>query len=76
MAENKSPDFIVHVTREYGEGKEAKTFWSRVGVAWKHKNGEGYNILLDAVPVDGKLVMLPPPEDKEGDAPGKSRGRP
>lgn len=76
MADNTGgkPDMIVHVVREYGEGKDAGTFWSRVGVAWRHKKGEGYNIQLDALPVDGKLVLLPPSE-KEDDKEPPKRGR-
>jgi hypothetical protein len=26
-------------------------------VAFRHENGEGYNVLLQAMPLDGKLVM-------------------
>ena len=39
-------------------GRKAKA-WSKVGVAFPHKEGAGYNIHLRSLPVDGKLVVLP-----------------
>lgn len=70
-----TPDFVVYVTREYGEGKDAKTFWSRVGAAWYHKKGKGLNIQLDALPVDGKLVLLEPQAQEASDPKTEERGR-
>jgi len=32
-------------------------FWLNVGVAFVHEDGEGYNLLLQALPLDGKLVL-------------------
>jgi hypothetical protein len=37
------------------EGKE--DYWLNLGVAFKHDDGEGLNILLQAAPLDGKLVL-------------------
>lgn len=39
-------------------GRKAKS-WSKVGVAFPHKEGAGFNIQLRSLPVDGKLVVLP-----------------
>jgi hypothetical protein len=33
--------------------------WTKVGVAFPHKEGPGFNLQLKALPVDGKLVVLP-----------------
>ena len=47
--EAKGPDFIAfHVS---GEGK--KSYWTRIGAAWKHKDGEGMNLQIDLVPIGG-----------------------
>lgn len=67
MASNSGPDFIVYVVRESGEGRNSKAFWSRVGAAWFHGKGEGLNVQLDATPLDGKLVLLPPRDDDDHD---------
>ena len=34
-----------------------KNRWHRVGTAFRHKDGQGYNIELHAIPVDGKIVL-------------------
>jgi hypothetical protein len=39
-------------------GKEgSKGFWNRIGSAWANADGKGFNIQLDAVPVNGKLTL-------------------
>jgi hypothetical protein len=48
------------------EGKD--DYWLNVGVAFKHEDGEGLNILLQALPTDAKLVLRTykeKPEDRE-----------
>ena len=48
------------------EGKD--DFWLNLGVAFPHEDGEGFNILLQALPTDAKLVLRTykeKPEDQE-----------
>lgn len=60
-AEQKAPAFIAwHVA---GEGK--KSYWTRVGAAWKHKDGEGLNLQLDLVPLAGGRIVLRSPKDED-----------
>jgi hypothetical protein len=40
------------------EGDSA--FWSRIGAAWKHDDGKGFNVNLTALPLNGKLVIREP----------------
>jgi len=48
-------------------------YWLPIGAAFPHQNGDGYNIVLQALPLpdsDGicKIVLRPPKDDKaEGD---------
>jgi hypothetical protein len=51
--------------------------WTKVGAAFPHKEGLGFNIELKALPVNGRLVALPPnPEDGTEAAPARdSRAR-
>ena len=37
------------------EGKD--DYWLNLGVAFPHEDGEGFNLLLQAMPLDGKLVL-------------------
>lgn len=32
-------------------------FWTRIGVAWTHADGQGFNIQLTAIPVGGRIVL-------------------
>ena len=56
MTTTKKPAFIAYAVT--GEGKQA--FWTRIGSAWPHQHGEGFNIELNALPVNGRIVMMPP----------------
>jgi hypothetical protein len=43
-------------------------FWLPIGAAFAHQNGEGYNVILQALPIpagDGqcKIVLRPPKSD-------------
>ncbi len=38
-----------------GEGKNA--FWTAIGAAWPNRDGEGFSVLCDAVPLTGRIVM-------------------
>ena len=53
--------------REFEAGGEKRRDWTRIGVAFPHKDGKGYSLILQALPVDGK-VELRIHEVKEKDA--------
>ena len=59
MANGSKPDYGVYVSRK-GDGD--KNYYNRVGSAWRVAK-EGISISLDALPVDGKLVLFPPKEE-------------
>ena len=45
-------------------------FWLPIGAAFAHQNGEGFNVILQALPIpdkDGqcKIVLRPPKNDDE-----------
>ena len=45
----------------------ADDFWINVGAAFPHSDGKGFNIIVQALPVDGKLVLREPQDDAEDD---------
>jgi len=53
---NDRYDVLVVENYEDGAGAE-KASWTRVGVAFAHKDGNGLNVELRAIPVSGKLVI-------------------
>ena len=48
------------------EGKDGKTHWTKIGAAFPNKGG-GYSVVLDALPLDGKIVLKVPLE-RTGDS--------
>ena len=56
----KQPAFIAHTVRDTPDGK---SFWNRVGVVWANKNGKGFVLQLESVPLDGRVVLMPPSND-------------
>jgi hypothetical protein len=43
------------IYRVIGEGKASS--WTPIGAAWPNKDGQGFNISYDAVPLSGRIVM-------------------
>jgi hypothetical protein len=43
----------------------ADDFWLAIGAAFMHQDGDGYNIILQALPIDGKIVLRLPKSDDD-----------
>jgi hypothetical protein len=43
----------------------ADDFWLAIGAAFTHQDGDGYNIVLQALPIDGKIVLRLPKADEK-----------
>jgi hypothetical protein len=58
--------FNVFTVREFegSTGQKAKS-WTKVGVAFPHREGPGFNLELSALPLDGRLVALVPNDNDE-----------
>jgi hypothetical protein len=41
--------------------------------AWAHKDGHGFNVTLDALPVNGRIVLREPKAEEEPEKPVKKR---
>ncbi len=39
------------------EPKE-KGYWTKVGACWPHEDGEGFNLRLDLLPLDGSELVI------------------
>jgi hypothetical protein len=48
-------------------------FWLNIGAAFMHQDGEGFNIMLQAFPINGKIVLRPPKSEPETNETGLSR---
>jgi hypothetical protein len=39
-------------------------FWIAIGAAFRHSDGDGYNVVLQALPIDGKIVLRIPKAER------------
>ena len=62
MKQNRKPNRPSHsVYVVEGEGDNA--YWTKLGSAWSHEDGDGFNIQLTAIPLTGRLVVRKPKRD-------------
>jgi hypothetical protein len=45
----------------------ADDFWLNIGAAFMHQDGDGFNVVLQALPINGKIVLRPPKSDAKPD---------
>jgi len=69
MSATTQPAYRAFTVIKRGEGQD--DFWLPIGAAFKHQSGDGFNVILQALPIpngDGqcKIVLRPP---KDGDGP-------
>jgi len=62
--ETKPPALIAWHVAERGEDK---AFWTRIGAAWEHEDGEGLTLQLNLFPAaGGRIVLRAPKQEEEG----------
>ncbi len=71
---NKPTHIVYHVKDVPGDDGEQHGIWTKVGAAWANKDAKGMSLVLDLLPVDGRLVIRTavPKEDKAADAEAKA----
>lgn len=52
--QGRKPDFIAYNVQDTQDGKG---IWNRIGAAWRHKDGHGYELDLHSLPVDGRVTL-------------------
>lgn len=50
------PVLIAYAVKRNSKSKRA--IWTRVGCAYPHEVGAGLTVVLDSVPLDGRIVLL------------------
>lgn len=63
MAQAQQPAFRAYTVIKRGEGQD--DFWLPIGAAFPHQDGDGYNLVLQALPIDGRVVLRVPKEEDE-----------
>lgn len=49
----KAPTHRVYAVKGNGENSR----WTRIGAAWANRDGKGFSVLLDAAPLQGRVVL-------------------
>jgi len=68
-----NPDYVAYTVRDRGtdkNGEKRDPFWCRIGSAFAHEKGEGFNIILDSLPIDGRVVLRRPKSDDDKNGEG------
>jgi hypothetical protein len=63
MSTSKPTYLNVLIVEEFETASGKGRNWTKVGVAFPHSDGVGFNIELKAFPRDGKLIVMPPQSD-------------
>ncbi len=59
----KKPDLIAYTVTQSGE----KSYFQRIGAAWSNSKG-GSKVILEALPVNGEILLMPPKAQDEESA--------
>ena len=62
MANTQQPAFQAYTVIKR-EGQD--DYWLNIGAAFPHQDGDGFNVMLQAFPLGGKIVLRPPKKDQE-----------
>ena len=78
MAEKEQPRQPTHRAYSVIRREGQDDFWLNVGIVFPHKDGDGFNIMLQALPLDGKIVCRAISEEEEAEeqAPAPGRNKP
>jgi hypothetical protein len=63
MATQQQPTFTAFAVTKRGEGQD--DWWTPIGAAFPHKDEKGFNVILQSIPLDGKIVLRPPKDDDQ-----------
>ena len=50
---SKQPSHRLFTVR----GESDNTSWRPIGAAWPNRDSQGFTLILDALPIDGRIVM-------------------
>ena len=72
-----SSRLYAYTVREFdtADGKKARA-WTRIGVAFPHKDGTGFNVEVHSFPLDGRIVLFPADADAREDEPAEAASPP
>ena len=64
QTKSSKPAYIAYHVRN-NKDEQGESFWTRIGVAFSHQDGKGFNLLIETVPLDGRITLRVPAEKTE-----------
>lgn len=62
----QKPTLIAYAVKERGKGRP--NVWTRIGAAWPHSEGKGLTVEFEALPLDGRVVLIEPKAEEPAPA--------
>jgi hypothetical protein len=62
------PTHRVYAVTKNGE----RNFWQPIGAAWAHGDGEGFNLKLDYLPLNGAEIVIRKPKAEADETAGET----
>ena len=69
-SESRQPTHRAYSVIRRGDGQD--DFWLNIGLVFPHKDDGGFNIMLQALPLDGKIVCRTITAEEEAEEPAPS----
>lgn len=57
------PSHRVYAVTKNGQ----QSFWRAIGAAWSHGDGEGFNLKLEYLPLNGAEIVIRKPKAEDAD---------
>jgi hypothetical protein len=67
MADKDQPQQETHYAYSVIKREGKSDYWMNIGIVFPHKDGKGFNIMLQAIPFDQKIVLREVSEDKDAE---------
>ena len=75
MSEKEQPRQPTHRAYSVIRREGQDDYWLNIGLVFQHKDGNGFNLILQAFPLDGKIVVREIAEERAEEATAPARGR-
>jgi hypothetical protein len=53
----RKPELIAYSVRNFEKDGQKTAQWLRIGVAWMHGDNKGIDVVLEALPVRGRISL-------------------
>lgn len=57
MSDTEKSKRPSHIAYQVRDGAEGASHFNRIGSAFAHKDGGGFSLLLDSVPINGRITL-------------------